>query len=389
MFFDTEALKVAVYLKRWYHWACWRKIEQMKVFARTTKRHWDGILLLHHYSEKPKTFIKHKEGTMRFSSKIKEYSIDLTLQEEDRWCEVIDAERENAIALCEEALDQLRSRIPGFATAGVVIAKRLFRSLYKFSGGLYLDEIHAWAAALDISFDDLLVLQCSYELAQVPDFINHISPLGCTAGITVFDQHGLVHCRTLDWGLSTFGKATRIFRFHEEEREFITVGAPGLIGVLSGMLPGAYTYEEAVSWLTDTPVSSNVFFTVCGADSTHACVIDRTPKEAALRRYRVGPLCQANHFNTRQFEELNESMKEADEYEDEDDYDDVNGYAFYADSQYRQMMLASSLAELPRNASVPEIAAVLDEEGVCNEGTMQKMVFCPKTSEYAVWRRTR
>lgn len=48
MFFDMEAEKATQYLKRWYHWARCSRIEQMKEFALTIKRHWDGVLRFHH-----------------------------------------------------------------------------------------------------------------------------------------------------------------------------------------------------------------------------------------------------------------------------------------------------------------------------------------------------
>jgi transposase len=42
-----EAEKATQYLKRWYHWARCSRIEQMKEFALTIKRHWDGVLRFH------------------------------------------------------------------------------------------------------------------------------------------------------------------------------------------------------------------------------------------------------------------------------------------------------------------------------------------------------
>jgi transposase len=47
MFFYMEAEKATQYLKRWYHWARCSRIEQMKEFALTIKRHWDGVLRFH------------------------------------------------------------------------------------------------------------------------------------------------------------------------------------------------------------------------------------------------------------------------------------------------------------------------------------------------------
>src|SRR5271163_3036200 len=102
----------------------------------------------------------------------------------------------------------------------------------------------------------------------------------------------MIHVRNLDWPLATMGAATRVFRFRRGAREFVSVGVPGHVGVLSGMLPNAYSvtinwappagfptfdfgpacllrdtletcddYESAVATLTQTRLSTSVFFT--------------------------------------------------------------------------------------------------------------------------------
>lgn len=46
-FFDLPVSLAEPYLKRWYHWARSSRIDAMKEFALTVKRHWDGILRFH------------------------------------------------------------------------------------------------------------------------------------------------------------------------------------------------------------------------------------------------------------------------------------------------------------------------------------------------------
>src|SRR6185369_4971423 len=98
------------------------------------------------------------------------------------------------------------------------------------------------------------------------------------------------------------------------KREFVSVGVPGQVGVLSGMLPKAYsvtinwappasfpsfdfgpaflvrdtletcdTYDAAVHALEQTKLSTSVFFTVCGTEKDQACVIERTHNTAEVR----------------------------------------------------------------------------------------------------------
>src|SRR5579871_4664320 len=147
------------------------------------------------------------------------------------------------------------------------------------------------------------MLNCAYELShlRVPKLF------GCTAGVRWFDGLGMVHVRNLDWPLPTMAAATRLFRFRKGNREFVSVGVPGQVSVLSGMLPGAYSvtinwapptsmptfqfgpafllrhtlencdsYAAAVQTLQRTPLSTSVFYTVCGAERDQACVIERT-----------------------------------------------------------------------------------------------------------------
>lgn len=46
-FFELPMVLAESYLKRWYHWARSSRIDAMKEFALTIKRHWDGILRFH------------------------------------------------------------------------------------------------------------------------------------------------------------------------------------------------------------------------------------------------------------------------------------------------------------------------------------------------------
>src|SRR5262249_11691855 len=155
----------------------------------------------------------------------------------------------------------------------------------------YQGEIQAWADSLGVSVGTATMLNCAYELShlRVPQLF------GCTAGLRWVEGQGMVHVRTLDWPLPSMAQATRLFRFRRGQRDFVSVGVPGQVGILSGMLPGAYsvtinwappaampnfdfgpcfflrevfekhdTYASAVQALTKTQLSTSVFFTVCG-----------------------------------------------------------------------------------------------------------------------------
>src|SRR5262249_2451299 len=281
----------------------------------------------------------------------------------------------------------------------------VFARLYHRYGGLYRGEMAAWAEALGVSLGTVTILNCAYELSHLrwPKFF------GCTAGVRWVDGLGMVHVRSLDWPLAGMGAATRLFRFRRGTREFVSVGVPGQVGVLSGMLPRAYSvtinwappasfpsfdfgpafllrdtletcdsYDAAVRTLTETRLSTSVFFTVCGAAKGQACVIARTQREAAVRPMPGPVLVQANHHVAGRFVKNNEDILEG---EGDEDVFSLAGSSKRADT------LSRGLAELPFSCTPETVANTLNQEAVLNPDTCQQMVFCPGSGEVKVWRR--
>ena len=91
-----------------------------------------------------------------------------------------------------------------------------------------------------------LLYRYRVDWADLPRHLRWPKLFGCTAGVRWLDGLGMVHLRTLDWPLATMGQATRFFRFQRGAREFVSVGVPGQVGVLSGMLPGGYSVT--INW---------------------------------------------------------------------------------------------------------------------------------------------
>jgi hypothetical protein len=327
---------------------------------------------------------------------IPSYLIDLKRAEASRWEEVIAAERPVAGALVAEAEAELE-RVPG-------VLRWVFACLYRASGGLYRGEMQAWADALGVSPGTITMLNCAYELShfRLPKLF------GCTAGVRWVEGLGLVHVRNLDWPLASMAAATRLFHFRRGTREFVAVGVPGQVGVLSGMLPGAYSvtinwappasqptfafgpafllrdtletcdgYDRAVALLKRTCLASSVFFTVCGTEQGQACVIERTKREAVVRQMTGPTLVQANHHSAERFRRYNESLRELEEGEDE---------PFFDDSGKRSAALDRALADLPSSCTLDEVAGSLTAAPVLNQYTCQQMVFCPRAGVVKVWR---
>lgn len=332
-----------------------------------------------------------------FTTDVPSYGIDLSRDEADRWREVISREKAAATRLVQEAGSRFE-RVPE-------LLRWAFAYLYQRFGGLYRGEIASWAEALGVSVGTATVLNCAYELSH----LRWPQPFGCTSGVRWVDNLGMVHVRTLDWPLAAMGAATRLFRFRQGGREFVSVGVPGHVGVLSGMLPHAYSvtinwappaafpsfdfgpafllretlstcdsYDAAVRALTETPLSTSVFFTACGTAKGQACVIERTQRDAVVRPMRGTVLVQANHHVAERFIQNNEDLREG---EGDEDLFSLAGSGKRADT------LGDALAEIPLSCSLETIADVLNRAAVLNHDTCQQMAFCPATGEVKVWRK--
>lgn len=351
---------------------------------------------------------------MKFNDEVPRFVIDLELPPERRWAEVIAADLEVARSLLEagwndalqEAADQTGKPL-WLLQAGAWLARGPFHLSYRMSRGRYLPEIYAWADALGASRSQMVLMQCMYELS-------HLDPTkpatGCTAGARWIDGMGMVHVRTLDWNMPAIGPATRVFEFRRGARKHFVVGLPGLIGALSGMVPGGFsitlnwappasfpffhsaplyeiretlescdTYAEAVARLRDAKLSSSVFFTVCGAKPGEACVIERVKTqftgghEFRIREMAGGVIAQSNHYQHPDFEKFNGRVKDS-------------GSLLMRTSRERAALLAESLRKISCATSVAGLAQSLGDGPVENEETRQKMVFCPAKGELCVWR---
>src|SRR5262249_51307405 len=200
------------------------------------------------------------------------------------------------------------------------------------------------------------------------------------------DGLGMVHVRSLDWPLATMGAATRLFRFRRGAREFVSVGVPGHVGVLSGMLPHAYSvtinwappiafptfdfgpafllrntletcdsYDDAVGALSETRLSTSVFYTICGIEKHQACVIERTQREAIVRPLANDVLVQANHHVAERFHKHNADILVG---VSDDDLFSLAGSSQRADA------MSAALAELRSPCTLAAAAAALNRPPV-------------------------
>lgn len=332
-----------------------------------------------------------------FQAEVPTYVIDLEKAEAQRWAEVIAREKSVARLVIQEASTAFE-RVPE-------LLRWVFARLYHAFGGLYREELASWAEGLGISLGTTTILNCAYELSH----LRWPKLFGCTVGVRWIEDLGMIQVRNLDWPLATMGAATRLFRFRRGGREFISVGVPGQVSVLSGMLPHAYSvtinwappaafptfdfgpafllrqtletcnsYDEAIRILTQTRLSTSVFFTVCGIEKDQACVIERTQREAVVRSMTGMVLVQANHHVAERFVKNNEDLRDVAEGEEEFS---IEGSSRRADT------LHAELAKVRSSSRLEDAAQVLDVPTVLNSLTCQQMAFCPRTGDVQVWRR--
>lgn len=309
------------------------------------------------------------------------HTINLGVSETHRWSGLIEEAQEEARDLVDQAKEDCAPYLGKYSPL-----PWLFNLSYRSTGGLYGDEMAAWAKGINRSASLLVALNFTYELSHVTGRL-----FGCTAGVTQ-TRSGLTLVRNMDWPLTAVGPATRIIEF-KGKNNLLSVGMAGYVGVLSGMVPGKFavtinwappqgiptfdwspmvllretmltakTYEELVETLCKTTLSTSVFFTVCGVKE--ACIIERTPTQYHVREKEDDkPLIISNHFApTGAFKGLNA---------------DPEVLEF---SECRMDALHSAL----RNTRKEPVYS-LDKYPLLHEATGQQMSMCPNSDSLLVW----
>ena len=352
---------------------------------------------------------------MKFSGDVATRTVNLDLPPGERWAEVIAADLDMTRKLLRagwnDALDEAHQQTGKplwLLEAAARLARGPFHAAYRASRVRHLAEIYAWADALGESRAHVVMMQCMYELSHLDPV--KVRPTGCTAGVRFIEGLGMVHVRTLDWNMPDIGPATRVFEFHRGARKFYVVGLPGLIGALSGMVPGEFSvtlnwappaslpffylgplflirdtlelcdsYADAVARLRDARLASSAFFTVCGARPGESCVIEHVKTrwlgghEVRVREIGGGVIAQSNHYQHPDFARFNPPLE-------------TSRSMLMRTSRERAAKLATALERAPAASSLDDFVRCLREAPVENEETRQKMVFCPARGELRVWR---
>lgn len=226
------------------------------------------------------------------------------------------------------------------------------------------------------------------------DALKHI--LGCTA-FALDSGDGPLHARNLDWGTvnEMLSRHTLVVEFARGGKpHFTVVGWPGFAGALSGVAPGRFAvtlnavlsddppalappmtflirdvldtardYDEAVARLRDSPVTSDSLLLVTGTKRGEMAVIERSPERAAVREGRDGAVVVTNDYRA-----LPASGG-------------PGAVAVLAETSCGRFDRAAALIAERRPASADECFAVLLDDDVRMDITMQSMVFRASTGD--------
>ena len=321
------------------------------------------------------------------------YTIPYTSSVHIRWTEILESHAEVLFALLEQIKTE-SSEIPRLLKTS---AGWLLHLIYRYSGGLYYDEMQYIAYKTKQSVSSIVAVNCSYELSHL---YGGFKPLGCTAGVTRHEKHGNIHVRNMDWPWSCIADATIVVRSKTPTHDYVSVTVPGMVGALSGMVPGAYsvtlnwapssgvyvgwsplmllrhtletckTYEEAKQLLSTSRTSSSVFYMLNGVDK--ACVIERTPKTYVVRNQQKERLVVANHYAASAMREHNAYIHAKNK----------EGASVYTCSHHRYTELYRNLDS---THTVTQLRSALNQYPVKNDDTRQQMLMIPKEGMLEVW----
>lgn len=333
---------------------------------------------------------------MRFYSQ-PVYDIDLEAPPEIRWREFARAEADTIASVAQDTDEQLQALVAGTSSLAQVLfrtASASFGWMYSKAAALigqeYADEILSIAKYADVPAWSVMRGNLLYDLTSRAE----IYGCGCSSFSCVLDGAPVL-ARNMDWELpDSVGEHTRIVRFHNNRRSYISVGVPGFVGVVSAMAnnwalavnqapnvrsssvfrwPALQYVRKACDHATDfyslldnlTAQETGVpFFAHCVGTQPHEqTVLVGTGKEYRRRKLPENQvLVQTNHY-------LHEDLAH---------FNPVNRAGQIWDTYPRYTVLKKRLRKaLPD--TLDDALAKFRGLPLTHDGTAQQMVFCPAT----------
>ncbi len=305
--------------------------------------------------------------------------IDMKYEATARWDEITRFKKE-ARSLIRTYLDDIK----GTGTFNSSIVKQYEQY---FIDTEIQKEITGIAKLLRFTRHDVLLANLYYDVLKLI--------LGCST-FAIETPLGPMHARNLDWYSDSrmLDKFTCIQRFKNGKNDYLTIGWPGFIGALSGMVPGKFAitlnavsshekpglappvtflirkvlqnaknFTEAVDILSSEPILSDCLLLLSGCKNSEMVVIERTPSQARQRWAKDGYVAVTNNYLCFKGADLS------------------NENPLHASTCKR----LERMEELLKKKSVTEAKdcfAVLNDTEIKMDITMQQMVFQVEKGEY-------
>lgn len=340
--------------------------------------------------------------------------VDLLAPPEERWKEAIDTVGDEICTLLEALTASIQASLPELPPVwqaawklrrAPISALASTISFISSRAGLeYAREIRSIANACDLPGSEVLLANLTYDLVQLRE---NFIPTACSSFSCTTSEGYPVLARNLDWGFPEgLGRHTVVIRFHRKRDEYLAIGIPGMVGILSAMRSGhwAMTLNQAPvsprsirpGQVLQTPVTQRLravcdrfgsyrtflarlqeyqtmtpfFAHVIGTRPDQQAVVQGFGASLSRRAVRDDVLIQTNHYVEPDEQSLN--PPEA--------WIDSAGIEWVTDSVPRYNALKRRLKLRPRDLSAA--LAKLRRPPVTHDYTIQSMAFCPATAEW-------
>jgi len=317
---------------------------------------------------------------------IPEVTIDLTKPPEERWVKMLVEHDETVVGILEDVEQEVASWGREFL---VGLGKKflgLFRHLY--GAEEYVKEINAIADLLEVDPNLLFASNLAYDITSWCEA--HDDLLGKFFGCTGFiDGNGPLLARNMDWDWPRgIRHHSMVIRFTDGLNEFITVGFPGHIGVISGIsssgfsltvnqayaarftpswtampvtwqvrrvLERAPSFKSALKLLTTEKTLTGAFYLVCGEKPGEAALIESDGDQDVVTEVGSGEYAViANHYLTA----------------------DIGNSEIWEDSRERQEAMEKDIARTP-TMTVARAKRILNTRPVFNYQTAHQVAIEP------------
>lgn len=313
-----------------------------------------------------------------------EHIIDIRLDPEDRWR---DFGREHR-SVIRELLARTEREAP------TLVPVRAFKAAFKMLARLnsnhsYLRELQGLANAVGVGVEVLYLANVAYDFASV----NHAytNAIGCTSMVHSGPPAPMIS-RNMDWGFpSGVGEYSCLFRFVSDKGEYLSVGFPGVTGVVSAISSRGFalTVNQApheslpsfrslpLLWLTRAAMDEGISFRTAkkiitstrASTSAYILLAGNKPGEAA-RIISRGSSDDVSTVRAGKFAVVaNHEPGEEEKYESEE-----------GDSYHRFL----ELKRRGSNVAAHDVAAAkvaLSRWPVFHRDTVHQMVMCPANGE--------